>query len=117
MSQKKTGRVTVKIDGTPLRSKKGASLQIGGTQRETETDDQGNVYFTEKESAAKIEATMIHVADTDLEALSKLTNATLEYETDTGVLYAVRGAHTNEVGDLVNGEVKVTFSGSPAEKV
>ncbi len=113
---KKTGRVTIKLDGTPLRSKPGASLQVGGVQREADADDQGQVYYRETIVPAEIVATMVHVADTDLLALRDFTEGVAEYICDTGRTYVVRGAFTTELGTLENGEVQISLSGQPAEQ-
>lgn len=113
---KKTGRITIKLDGAPLRSKPGATLQIGGVQREADTDDQGQVYYREMIVPAEIGATMVHVAETDLLALRDFADGVVEYICDTGRTYVVSGAFTTELGTLENGEVSISLAGAPAEQ-
>lgn len=113
---KKTGRVTIKLDGAPLVSKPGASLQIGGVQREPDTSDQGQVFYKETIVHAMVNATMIHTSETDLLALRDFAGGTLNFECDTGVVYVIDGAFTTELGDLSNGEVDISLAGLPAEQ-
>jgi hypothetical protein len=113
---KATGRVSVKVNGETLRSKPGASIKIGGVTREDEPNDQGTVDFREQTEPAEVKATMVHVSTTDLIALRNFVNGTVNYETDTGVVFTVGGAYAKEVGELSNGEVEVIFGGNPAEQ-
>jgi len=113
MSTRQTGRVTVKVDGDQLRSKPGATAQMGGVRRAYEMSDQGETVFKETLQPGMIKCTMQHCADTDLVALRNFVNGTVQYETDTGLVYTMAGAGTTEIGDLANGEVEVTFMGDP----
>jgi hypothetical protein len=113
MSTRQTGRVTVKVDGDQLRSKPGATAQMGGPRRPVEMSDQGETVYKENLIPGMIKCTMIHCADTDLVALRNMINGTVQYETDTSVMYTMAGAVTSEIGDLSNGEVEVTFMGDP----
>jgi len=114
MGQQITGRVKVKIDGELLRSKAGASIQIGGFKRNPMPNDQGTTDFKVENTAAQVKCTIQHVASTDLFAIRAFQGGTLIFETDTNVVYTVPGAFTEEVGDLKDGEVEVTFGGDPA---
>jgi hypothetical protein len=111
-----TGRVKVKVNGTQLRSKRGASLQIGGVTRNDVPNDDGTVDFNEETQPAQITATLTHTSETDLIALRNFKGGTVVFETDTGVSYSVGGAYTKSVGELSEGEVPVTFGGQPAEQ-
>lgn len=106
-----TGRVTVKIDGDTLRSKAGASMQKGGIKRPAESTDQGETIYKENVVPGVIKCTMVHMSDTDLDAISKFKGGTVQYITDTNVTYTMANAVCSDVGDLSNGEVEVTFSG------
>jgi hypothetical protein len=109
-----TGRVTVKADGDTMRSKPGASIDIGGEEREGGMTDQKVFYFKEKLNPAMVKCTLIHCSDTDVKKLRSLKNIEVQYETDTGVVLTVANAVTAKIGELANGEVDVTFTGSPA---
>lgn len=112
-----TGQITIKLDAKILRSKEGASIQIGGIRRVTKMDDQRRTYYQETVIPAQVKATLIHTTDTDLEELRNSVGLVINFETDVGPNYMVRGAHYEEVGDLSNGEVQITFGGDPAEAI
>lgn len=113
---RKSGRVTVKVNGDVLTSKPGASLQMGGKRRAFEMSDQGTPHHQETLVPAEVKATLIHVATSDVPALRDFVDGTVTFEDDIGVVYVVRGAGTMEIGPLANGEVEVTFGGAPAER-
>ncbi len=110
----KTGRVFIKLGADPLRSKAGARLQIGGVQREMDIADDGTVFYMERIVPSQIVCTLIHVAETDLEALRAFRDGTIEFRCDTGRIYTVADAAFLSAGDLTNGEIEVTFGGAPA---
>lgn len=112
---RKSGRVTVKVNGDVLTSKPGASLQMGGKQRAYEMSDQGTVHHQETLVPGQITCTLIHVATTDLPTLRDFVGGTVTFEDDIGVVYVMREAGTMEIGELANGEVEITFGGAPAE--
>lgn len=108
---KKTGRVTVKLDNVTLRSKPGASMDMGGVKREYGVTDQGVTYFSEEYVNSMIECTLVHMADTDLIALRDTTDATITFECDTGPVYTMPGGGLVEPPKLQNGECPVKFVG------
>ena len=110
MSQQ-TGRVTIKLDGEPFRSKPGAEMQLGGIERSFDADDQGSSYYQEKSIPGQFKFTLVHMGDSDLAKLNRWKNGTAQYETDTGIVYTMTNAATAKVGDLKNGEVEVTIGG------
>ncbi len=113
---RQTGRVTVSVDGSKLQSKAGASMQPGGeTRTENDMTDQGTFYYKEMLKPGMVKATLIHMSDTDLKTLRETTDATVQYETDTGLVYTLPNAVLTEFGDLANGEIEVTFMGSPMQ--
>lgn len=115
MSQQ-TGRVTVSWDGNNLKSKPGAALQMGGiTRSENGMDDQGGFFYKELIVPGMTKCTLIHVSDTDLSELRTVKDADVQYSTDTGVVYTIPNGVFTAFGELANGEVEVTFMGSPAK--
>jgi hypothetical protein len=114
MSQQ-TGRVTIKLDGEPLRSKPGAKMQLGGVQRKYSVTDQGETIFQEELVPAEMSCTMPHLSDTDVERIRDFKNGTCQYVTDTGVTYTMAKAGYAKSGDLSNGELDVTFQGAPVK--
>ena len=112
----RTGRVTVKVNGSQLRSMPGATLQIGGIQRDAEATDQGEPLFAEKYVVATVGAEMPHCADTDLEAFRNLSDGTLTYVCDTGTVFTIANVFVTTIDELANGKVKVNFAGRAAKQ-
>lgn len=111
-----TGRVTIQLGSEQLMSKPGASIQTGGIERDFDMTDQMQSYFREKPTAALIEATIVHVAETDMAALRKWKNGTASFTTDSGKVFTVSHAATASLGPLQNGEVQIRIGGDPAEE-
>jgi len=112
-----TGIVKVYVNGTMQRSKEGAKLMLGGKERTAQTGH--SVYgYSEKVVPATVEFTLAHTADTDLPALNKLVDATVKFETDTGISYLVNNAFTTKPPELTGGEgdVAMEMQGDPAEQ-
>jgi len=100
-----TGRLTIRIDGQEKKSKDGATLNPGGVNRTTEKGG-GRVHgYTEEDEQPSVSFKMAHDKDTSLLALGKLTDATLSFETDTGVIFTLRGAYTTKPPTLNGKEV------------
>lgn len=111
-----TGRVTVSWDGNNLKSKPGASLQMGGvTRTENGMDDQGGFYYKEVIVPGMAKCTLIHTSETDLAELREVKDADVQFSTDTGKVYTIPNGVFTQFGELANGEVEVTFMGSPAK--
>lgn len=111
-----TGRVTVTVDTVgALRSKPGASCDMGGLVSEGGMTDQGLFYAKESYQFCTIECVLVHMSDTDLHALKKAKNVTVKYETDTGVTYTTALGRVANSLKLENGEVPVTIIGPPAK--
>lgn len=111
------GIAKVKMNGGTLRSKSedGTSFQPGGQVRESRMSVAGND-FIERVMPGKITTTLQYVAETDVDALRKLRNGTVEYETDIGVIWILPNAFVTELGELSGGELEVTFEGDPAKR-
>lgn len=111
-----TGRVTIKLDGTPLRSKPGASMQMGGINRDHDMTDQGETLFKEKYVNGMMKCVMPHLTDTDVEKIRNFKNGTCQYTTDTNVTFTMAKASYSSSGELQNGELEVTFMGAPIQQ-
>lgn len=112
----KTGRVTIKSNGTAFASKAGATLRTGGVRREGEMSDQGDFFYIETLEAAEVSFTLIHTSDTDLEAIRAMRDVTIEFECDTGRAYTIANACFKSDEGLTNGEVRCLFGGAPARQ-
>lgn len=111
-----TGIVKVYVNGKLYRSKKGATLKTGGKKREAVVGHK--VYgFSEEIEASALDCTLVHMADTDVSEINGLTEATLRFETDTGVTYLVTNAFTTEPTEIKEGgDMPLKMSGDPADK-
>lgn len=109
-----SGRVTIKLDNKPLRSKPGASIQLGGVKRTGDVTDQGEFYHSEKIEKCVIKATMPHMSDTDARKL-RAWRGTATFVDDIGTVYTSAPAVMADVGDVKSGEVDITIEGSPVK--
>jgi hypothetical protein len=109
-----TGVVKIHVNGALYRSKPGAKLKTGGKKREAVTGFQ--VYgFSESVEAAELDCTLAHMSDTDIEEINDLRNASLKFETDTGVSLLVTNAFTSEPCELASGgDLTLKMMGDPA---
>lgn len=110
-----TGRVFVKLNGALQRSKPGAVLDPGGFARTAVIGHE--VYgYSEEPRQSRVEFTLAHSRETDILALRDLTDALVEFETDTGRKYVIGGAWVAEPPRLTGGQgdVTVVLEGPPA---
>ena len=111
-----TGRATIKVNGAPILSREGSSINFGGPIRTAVVSDQGDVDFSETVEPSTIVINGIHRNDIDIISFRQLRDVTLSFEADTGTTWAVEGAFCANVGELSNGEYTVTFNGPPANR-
>lgn len=111
---KVTGIVKIYVNGKLYRSKEGASLKTGGKMREEVVGH--SVYgYSEKVAAAELDATIAHMADSDIPEMNDLVDATLRFETDTGKTLMVANAFTSEPCELKSGgDLSLKMKGDPA---
>jgi hypothetical protein len=114
---KVTGRVFVTVGGKRLASKEGAKLMMGGFEREPVIADTGVIGYSEKIAAPGVECTIAHTADTSLEELRNITNASLSFDTDTGKSFVLSGAWCANALELEKGEVKLNFGALECKEV
>ena len=107
-----TGRVYITINGTRLRSKEGASLNMGGAEREAVTSDAGVDGYSERIAVPSVDFAINHSADTRLADLQAITGATLIFETDTGRIFTLQNAWCARPPTLVKGDVSLQFMGT-----
>lgn len=103
-----TGRVFISLAGQRIRSKEGASLDIGGTERKEVISDAGVDGFTENTAAPKVDCKISHTANTKLKDLQAFTG-TLTFETDSGRVYTLVDAWCAKPPKLEKGEVSLEF--------
>lgn len=107
------GRATISFNGKRLRSKPGATLNLGGTSRAPEPLDDGTVGFAESTAAPELSCTVPLTADLSVQELRDLSGANVVFESDTGVSWVIRDAFTVDTVS-VGADVALKFSGQPA---
>ncbi|ELI1839035.1 phage tail tube protein [Vibrio fluvialis] len=113
------GEVTIRANGTQLKTKKGATLNPGGYRRTSHMGPKGKIWGKSKETvAATISVIIAADEDVDVLEINAIENATLTWEGDNGVDYMMTGASPQDVFTLSDsGEITGTFEGNPVEKV
>lgn len=113
-----TGRATIRLDGSELRSMPGARLSPGGVTREA-VKGGGKIHgFKEEDMEPTLECTVAHTADLSLDSLAKTTAATISVVTDTGRQYTLREAWLSQPPELDagNGSVALRFAAISCEE-
>jgi hypothetical protein len=112
-----SGIVKVYVNGTLQQSKEGATLDLGGYEREMVTGH--SVYgFKEKLMPSTVEFTIAHRGDTKLADLKDVVDSTVRFELDSGKTYLITNACVTKTLSLkgTDGEVEVEMMGDPAEE-
>lgn len=111
-----TGTVIVRLDGRSIRSKPGAKLNAGGRERTPQVADDAVIGFSQKVIPSEVTCTLVHTSVSDILSLNDVTDATLMFEADSGVVLMVRSAFLKQPIELTGGEgdVAVVFCGQPA---
>lgn len=103
------GKVYISINGQRLRSKEGASLDIGGAARAPVISDSGVDGFTETVTVPKVSCKISLTDDIKLKELQAF-RGTLVFETDTGRVYTLQDAWCVNPPTLEKGEVSLEFN-------
>jgi chloramphenicol 3-O-phosphotransferase len=103
-----TGRVFIALNGQRIRSKEGASLDVGGVTREPSVSDAGVDGFMEKIMPPKVDCKISHTANTSMAALQNFTG-TLTFQTDTGRIFTLIEAWNANPPKLEKGEITLEF--------
>lgn len=115
MAGKVTGRVTFEVDGEVMESEAGATLNIGGVNREPVISETGKVFAMETSVPATAECTILHVTDTDLVALAALMDVTINFKCDSGQVYTMGHSFLTEPPSLVSGKASLKWAGQAAK--
>lgn len=117
MAKQFTGKVTIRIDGQEYKSLDGATLNPGGVNRST-VKGGGRVHgFTEEDQEPTMDFKLPHNAGVSLKRLGSLTDATVMFETDSGVQFITRGCYTTEPPSLSGNEVDVKMAGVECDEL
>ena len=89
-----TGRAIIRVDGTELRTLDGATLDIGGVDREAMKGG-GKVHgYKEADKEPEMDCKVAHTKDLSLKWLGSITDATVIFECDSGPRFILRKAWT-----------------------
>jgi len=114
-----TGKAKIKVNGKRLISESGATLNPGGFNRPPKTGG-GEVHgYSEEDVAPSLECVVFHKKGMSITDLSDITDATVTFDTDTGVQFILRDAWTTEpaVLDAGNGTVALKMSAISCDEV
>jgi hypothetical protein len=106
-----TGKVYIALNGQRIRSKEGASLDIGGFKRDPAVSDAGVDGFTEAIAVPRVECKVNHAPEISLKGLQDFKDGTLVFETDTGKVFSLLGAWCAEPPKMAKGEIDLVFDG------
>lgn len=114
-----TGRVTIKVNGKTLLSKRGATLDYGGVKRTPVVGSNQVNGYTEEIMAPMVNCTVSHTADTSLAELANYVDETLNFETDSGRTYVLSQAFLTDPPKLSEneGDVALAFAAVSCDEV
>ena len=112
-----TGRAFITVAGRRLASKEGAKLGFGNMERTAVMGDAGVLGYQEKPGLSYVECVIQHTADTSLQELGDIVDATVSFDTDTRRSYVLRNAWCAKALEMDKGEVSVRFEAMSCEEV
>ena len=111
------GRATIKKNGASLRTKNGATLQLGGTVRTWVADDQLSGDYQEGENQpGGVECTVMVDSNFRSDGLDG-TGLTIEFVADNGLTWIINDAFLTDPSSISNGECAVVYHGKKAEQL
>lgn len=111
------GRATITVDGQTYRSRPGATLNLGGTAREAQPLDNGEVGYVESTSPSTVEFSIPLTSDLNVERLRHLTNANVVFQSDVGLSWLMPGAFTTDPIAIGADGLAFKMSGPPATQL
>ncbi|TKF30788.1 phage tail protein [Vibrio kanaloae] len=112
------GQVTVRANSKQLKTKKGSTLNPGGTSKTPHVGPKRIWGFSEDFVPSTLSTVIAADEDVDVVEINAMTDATLTWEGDNGVDYMITGASPQEPFVLSDsGEITGTFTGNPAERI
>lgn len=114
-----TGRAFISINGSRLKSRPGATLNLGGFNRESQLGDDGVHGYKEAVAAPSVSLTISHDKDVSLKDLADATDVSITFETDTGRTYIMSPSWLTAPPELNSqeGTIPLTYEGMSAEEV
>lgn len=109
----RTGQVYISLNGKQLASLPGAKLR-GVVPKRTSVIGNKVYGYTEEVMSPEIECDISHGPDVSFNELSKLTDTTATFETDSGPTWVLANAWVAEVGDLGDGKFTLKIAAKTA---
>lgn len=112
------GKAKIRFGSSLLETMPGATLDLGGVARTTQTGANAVLGFTETPKPSRLEATVSLARGTSAKDLN-LDDVNFTFEGDTGQVWAVRNAWSVETQSIDSGAgtTRVILEGLPAEEV
>lgn len=112
------GRFTIVVNGTPLETMPGASLELGGINKTPVNTDQLSTHSKEEYRNALVKGSLVLTPGAPVETLRNLTLATLTFQADNGTKYTVTNVEANESGgwEYKTESIDVEFFGNAAKE-
>lgn len=110
----------IKTDGALLETMPGAKLDMGGNERTPVEGGNAMLGYSEKIKPGMLTCEIVLKQGTSLAKLSKIVDATITYEADTGQTYVIRHAYCAKTLSVTagdGGKVALEFCGDPAEEM
>lgn len=113
-----TGKATIYVDGAQLKTADDATLDTGGEKRTAVKGNGQVIGYSAETVEPTLECTVYHTAETSIEDIKNITDATVIFQTDTGRRYVLTGAFVTDPPKLKTkgGELDVTMSAITCEE-
>lgn len=114
-----TGRAFISINGARLKSRPGATLNLGGFNRETQNGDDSVHGYKEAVMQPSVSCTISHDKDVSLKELADAKDVSVTLETDTGRTYIMSPSWLTAPPELntQEGSIQLNYEGMSAEEV
>lgn len=110
------GKVRIKTNGQVLDSKPGATIDLGGIQRDEVIND-NSMGFSETNKPSRIECEIALSKGRSVNEIRDFKDGTAVFECDTGQSYIVKDAYCGPTLSLSVSGIKVAIIGKPAEEM
>lgn len=113
------GTFWIRVNGKLLRSKEGASIDLGGSEKETVSGAKVHGYYNKPPKPGRVEGVVVVAKGDSPEDLANIDDAEVTVELDTGQSYIITEAAfmgTVKITANSGGDVEVVYEGQPAER-
>lgn len=112
------GNVVIRVNGTEIKSKDGATLNPGGYERTPHNGGGRTIGYSRKWLNPSIECTIAADEDVDVIEINNIEEATITFEGDNGLSYLITKCAVSTPCTLSDtGEIKANFIGSTCKKI